>query len=215
MSCPKCGTIRDVELIEREENVTIQGREVVFRAHFYCCTTCGEEFEAPGQLDGNLSAAREAYARAYESPATSDLIALRGKYGASQKAFGLILGFGELTMNNYEQGAKPDSTNRLILKLAEHPVLFKAMYQLNSLRIGAIQRKRIETSDAFRSAVGWAGLESLAVALTPLQQSKVETCAAGNKCSILQQVAAYVNAACLQDQTHEAAFLSAGGSSPK
>jgi len=51
MSCPTCEAIRDVELIEREEQVTIKRREVSFVAHFYRCPTCGEEFEAPGQLD--------------------------------------------------------------------------------------------------------------------------------------------------------------------
>jgi hypothetical protein len=42
------------------------------------------------------------------------IVALRSRYGASQKAFELILGFGELTMNSFEQDAVPDSANRLL-----------------------------------------------------------------------------------------------------
>ena len=57
------------------------------------------------QLDANLEAAREAYARLYESPTAEDIIKLRSEYGASQKAFGLILGLGELTINSYEHGS--------------------------------------------------------------------------------------------------------------
>lgn len=77
LSCPHCGKTRDVEIIEREERVTIHGREVPFTARFSRCMICGEEFEAPGQLDANLAAAREAYARLYEAPKPEELVALR------------------------------------------------------------------------------------------------------------------------------------------
>ncbi|MGA2640521.1 MAG: type II TA system antitoxin MqsA family protein [Spirochaetia bacterium] len=155
--CPQCERVRHVVLIEREEIVTIKGREVRFNAQAYRCSQCGEQFEAAGQLDRNLDAAREAYARMYDSPTPAQLVALRSRYGASQKAFGLILGFGELTVNSYEQGALPDSANRLLLKLAENPAVFKAMYDLNSMRIGRLQRQRIESSVGFRSAQPWGG----------------------------------------------------------
>ena len=157
LSCPHCEVVRDVELVQHDEQVTIKGREITFKARFHRCLHCGTEFEMPGQLDANLDAAREAYSRLYEAPTPEQLVQLRSRYGASQKAFGLILGFGELTMNSYEQGASPDSTNRLLLKLAEKPVIFKAMYELQSSRIGALQRQRIEASEGFKSAQGWTG----------------------------------------------------------
>ncbi len=193
LSCPHCELVRDVESIQRVEHVTIKGRDVEFQAHFYRCTTCGELFETPAQLDANLNAAREAYARLYEAPSPEQLVALRSRYGASQKAFGLILGFGELTMNTYEQGAAPDSANRLLIKLADNPVIFKAMYAVNSARIGALQRRRIEESEGFRSALSWTGLEALADNLTSLQRVKIEKCADCYGQSILQQISIYVS----------------------
>jgi putative zinc finger/helix-turn-helix YgiT family protein len=199
MPCSHCGTIRNVELFGRDEKVTIKGREISFTAHFSRCTTCGDEVEAPGQLDANLDAAREAYARLYESPAPAALVALRSRYGASQKAFGSILGFGELTMNNYEKGAPPDTTNRLLIKLADDPSVFKAMYGLNKGKIGAIQRQRIESSEGFKSAMQWSGLETLSTALSSVQKEKIETCAERNGRSVPEQVAAYVGAASFQD----------------
>lgn len=87
-----------------------------------------------------------------ESPSPEALVSLRARYNASQKAFGAILGFGELTMNSYESGSTPDSTNRLLLKLAADPLIFKAMYEINSGKIGALQRKRIEDSEGYRAA---------------------------------------------------------------
>lgn len=199
MPCPRCGKTRDVETVEREEKVTIQGREVPFIARFTRCMTCGEEFEAPGQLDANLDAAREVYARLYEAPKPEELVALRTRYGASQKAFSIILGFGELTMNSYENGAIPDSTNRLLLKLAAKPYIFKEMYSINKNRIGAIQRRRIETSEGFRSAMRWDGLEALSASLTSLQREKIETCAEKSGLSVPEQIARYVGCASFQD----------------
>jgi putative zinc finger/helix-turn-helix YgiT family protein len=192
LSCPHCEQVRDVDLIQRDETVSIKGREVAFKAHLYRCATCGEEFETSAQLDINLNAAREAHDRIYEAPTAEQLVALRAKYGASQKAFGMILGFGELTMNSYEHGASPDSTNRMLLKLAERPLVFKVMYEINSMRIGALQRQRIEVSEGFKSARAWTGMEALAVMLTPLQRRKIEECADCYGKSILQTISTYV-----------------------
>jgi putative zinc finger/helix-turn-helix YgiT family protein len=199
LPCSRCSTTREVEVVEREEKASIKGREVTFIAHFSRCATCGEEFEAPGQLDANLSAAREAYARLYESPSSEALVALRAKYNAGQKAFGMILGFGELTMNTYEQGGSPDPTNRLLLKLADDPLGFKAMYDINKGRIGAIQRRRIEESAGYRAALSWYGLDALYRELTALQRTKVEECAERNSRTLSEQVAVYVGDASFRD----------------
>jgi transposase-like protein len=42
LSCPHCELVRDVELIERDETVSIKGRDVVFKAQRYRCMTCGD-----------------------------------------------------------------------------------------------------------------------------------------------------------------------------
>ena len=202
MACPRCEMNRDVEMFEREETVTISGRDVAYKAQLSRCTVCGEEFEAPGQLDANLCAAREVWSRLYESPAPTALVELRNKYGASQKAFGLVLGLGALTMNTYEQGAVPDSANRLLLKLAESPVFFKAMYSVNRQLIGAIQRKRIESSPGYRSADSWTGLEALAASLTATQRNNVEVCAERGQQSVLQQVVTYVSAGSFEEYSN-------------
>ncbi len=225
MSCPNCEALRDVEKISRDETLSIKGRAVTFRAEAYRCSLCGEEFETPSQLDSNLDAAREAYSRTYESFTPEQLVAVRARYGASQKAFGMILGFGELTMNSYEKGTLPDPPNRLLLKLAENPIHFRAMYQVNSSRIGALQRQRIESSEGYRSADSWQGLEALGAALTPIQREKIEACAARGGKSIVQQVIAWVSEASFVDysrlvnaavwsSTAESSFPSSEGSEP-
>jgi len=147
--CFSCEMERDFELIEQNETVTIKGRDVEFSASMYRCAVCGTDIETPEQLDANLLAAREAYSKQYETLSPDELVALRGAYNASQKAFGVLLGFGELTMNSYEKGNTPTSTNRLLLTLAADPYCFRKMYEINKSRIGATQRKRIESSPGF------------------------------------------------------------------
>ncbi|GAB1455846.1 hypothetical protein MASR2M48_11530 [Spirochaetota bacterium] len=199
LPCSRCGATRDMEIVEHVEQVTIKGKDVSFNAHYSRCLTCGDEFEAPGQLDSNLDAAREAYARLYEAPSPDALVSLRARYNASQKAFGTILGFGELTMNGYESGGTPDSTNRLLLKLAADPLTFKEMYTINSGKIGMTQRRRIEESTGYKAASLWDGLEALSRELTELQRIKVEECATQAGRTIPEQVARYVGDASFKD----------------
>lgn len=200
--CPRCAALRDMEMIERQDTATINGKPVEYTAHLSRCTVCGEVVIARGQLDSNLSTAREVYTRLYESPSPKALVALRAKYNASQKAFGIILGFGELTMNGYEQGGTPDSTNRVLLKIAENPICFRALYDINKTRIGAIQRRRIEESEGYREVVSWRGLEALSNVLTNDQKIKIEECAKQSQRTVSEQIAVYVSDVAFQDYSH-------------
>lgn len=141
-----------MEFIRSPQTVTIKGKVATFDAEYFKCTVCGTEIEEPGQLDRNLDAAREAYDRLYVTPSREALVALREKYGASQKAFSAVLGFSESTMNVYEQGGTPDSSNRLLLLLAQKPAVFKEMYDIIKDRIGMVQRRLIEASTGYREA---------------------------------------------------------------
>ena len=86
----------------------------------YECSNCHEIFDSAQMMDQNLLAAREAYELLESSVSPEKIILIRESYNASQKAFGLILGMGELTINSYEQGKSiPMSSNRLLLHLSE------------------------------------------------------------------------------------------------
>ena len=58
----------------------------------------------------------------------------------------MILGMGELTINKYEQGEKPSSSNRMLLLLSDDPACFYKMYEINKYKIGALQKEKIEHS---------------------------------------------------------------------
>ena len=138
----------------------LKGRTVNYQAVHYRCANCHEVFDTPQMMDQNLIAAREAYDLLENSVTPEKIISIRESYNASQKAFGLILGMGELTINSYEQGKSiPMSSNRLLLHLSENPLIFFEMYERNKNKIGEIQREKIESSQAFKKCNKWGGLE--------------------------------------------------------
>lgn len=161
-SCPYCEAIHEVRKIKRTESIEFKGKNVSYQAVHYECCNCHEIFDSAQLMDENLIAAREAYELLEESVSPAKIIAIRESYNASQKAFGLILGMGELTINSYEQGKSiPVSSNRLLLHLSENPLIFFEMYERNKNKIGAIQRERIESSEAFKNYQKSGGLENL------------------------------------------------------
>lgn len=190
--CPLCGRIAKMEPVSLQQEAEIKGKLVRFTSPALKCSLCGNEMFTPEQMDESLRASREAYERQYASPSPDELIALRERYGASQKAFSLLLGFGELTMNSYERGSIPDSTNRLLIKLAENPVCFKEMYRINKDKIGLTQRRRIEASEGFRSASSWASLPGLTGNLSGIEMHKIDMCAYVSGVTVVDKVSEYV-----------------------
>lgn len=175
MSCPYCEAIHDVKEVSRKESIVIKGKTVTYKAIHYECSNCHEIFDSAEMMDQNLLAAREAYELLENSVSPEKIISIRESYNASQKAFGLILGMGELTINSYEQGKSiPMSSNRLLLHLSENPLIFFEMYERNKNKIGAIQRERIESSQAFKNCNKWGGLENLYNHLSETEREVIE-----------------------------------------
>lgn len=146
MSCPDCEKITNVSEIKKETNVVINGKKVSFLAPMLKCSICGCEFQTMEQLEESLKIGKETAEKAENDLTPEKIIAIREKYNASQKAFAIILGMGELTINKYEQGEKPSSSNRMLLLLSEDPACFYKMYEINKYKIGAIQKEKIEHS---------------------------------------------------------------------
>lgn len=175
MSCPYCESVYDVKEVKSEERITFKEKLVSYIAVHYKCCNCHKIFETAEMMDANLLAVREAYENQYESVTPEKIIATREKYNASQKAFSLILGMGELTINSYEQEKSiPNSSNKLILQLAENPLIFFEMYERNKNKIGAIQRDRIESSLAYINCKKIGSLEKLYLYLSDLDGKFLE-----------------------------------------
>lgn len=174
-SCPYCESVQDVKEIKQKETIEYKGKIVSYDAIHYECCHCHDIFDSTEMMNANLSSVKDAFDLQYNSISANEIIKIREKYNASQKAFSLILGMGELTINSYEQEKSiPNSTNKLLIKLAENPLIFFEMYEQNKSKIGAIQRERIESSECFINCQRWGGLENLYKNLSENQRECVE-----------------------------------------
>ncbi|GAB1483187.1 DUF4065 domain-containing protein [Treponema sp.] len=145
-ACPNCEAVRPVEYGIRKESIPVRGIDIEIDAEYTRCTVCGEDFANAALMERVLQAAYDVYRKTYGVLSPIEIIALRKKYGASQKAFGLILGLGELTINSYESGSLPTDANNNLLKLSRHPASFIELFESNKGKIGPTQRKRIEAA---------------------------------------------------------------------
>lgn len=174
-SCPYCESVQDVQEVKQQENLKYKGKNVSYEAIHYECCNCHELFDSPEMMDANLLAVKEAFDLQYNFLPPKEIIAIREKYNASQKAFGLILGMGELTINSYEQEKSiPSPSNKLLIALADNPLIFFEMYEQNKSKIGAIQRERIESSECFVNCKRWGGLEELYNRLSCAERKTIE-----------------------------------------
>lgn len=149
--CPYCGNNTKIEIIEKTDKMTLCNREISFKSHFYYCPVCKRDFQTMEQMDESLVLAQNAYEEQYKNYNVDKLVAIRQKYNVSQKTFGAILGFGELTINSYEHGKVPSSTNRMLLALSEDSYCFYKMYEINKNKLSSLQRKKIEENEGFQT----------------------------------------------------------------
>lgn len=147
--CEKCNEMRECSVIETTDTSVVKGKVVKYRSEYMKCSVCGCLFQTPEQLDNSLLSARIAYDNLNISVLPMDIIKIREKYNASQKAFGVLLGMGELTINSYEQGKIPSSAHRTLLELSKNPYCFYEMYNLNKDKISNLQRKKICKNEFF------------------------------------------------------------------
>ena len=74
----------------------------------------------------------------------NEIRAIRRRYGAGQKPFGLILGLGEGTIATYERGELPTSAHSSFIRLMADKRTFRSLYVERRELIGPTQQRRID-----------------------------------------------------------------------
>lgn len=144
--CPYCEAERSVRIIHRSETVHIRKDDILIEAEFSVCTECGNEFATLEQMDANLSNAREQYRAHHSIIRPEEIVAIRRKYDISQKAFGKILGIGELTINSYEKGILPSGAHNSLIRLASLPENFVRLYSIHRTELSDLQQRKIDSA---------------------------------------------------------------------
>ncbi|WP_434133412.1 DUF4065 domain-containing protein [Sporomusa sphaeroides] len=115
--CPHSKTL----LITKEESYIVKGEEITIEAQVMTCEECGEEIFAAKYDDNNLKKAYDIYRKNHNLVGAETIVQLRQKYQLSQRAFAVLIGCTQATINRYENGAIPDPAYNALIRLMEKP----------------------------------------------------------------------------------------------
>ena len=120
--CPECGEITEWEETTKKEDFNIKGEIIQINATFLRCPRCNSEYEDLNfPFDPNVLAYDE-YRRRKGMVFPSQIVAYRKKYDLTQKELSVLLGFGDITLSRYENGALQDEAHDQLLKFVLDPL---------------------------------------------------------------------------------------------
>lgn len=114
--CPYCMEKHDVQIVEVEEKCTFKGELIEFIATYEYCSNSKEYWETEEMLSANDIALKDAYKTKVGLLTSSEIRAIREKYGMSQNDFSNILGFGGKTITRYENHYVQEKTHDNMIK---------------------------------------------------------------------------------------------------
>jgi putative zinc finger/helix-turn-helix YgiT family protein len=143
--CPICEDKREIKIVKKSEKSNIRGRTIKADSIYSVCTHCGNEFSSPGQMDTSLTNAYNEYRKLEKVIFPDEIVRIRKKYGASQKAFAKILDLGELAINSLELGSLPPQSMSDLIRLMDKPGNFSRLFYKNKKHLSLTQVKKIES----------------------------------------------------------------------
>jgi putative zinc finger/helix-turn-helix YgiT family protein len=147
------------ELELRKEVFQVRGEDIEVESEVAVCHDCGEELSVEELDDITLDRAFAEYRRRHNLLSPEEIVALRKKYGLSQRALSLLLGWGEITLHRYETGSLQDPAHDAQLRMAADPRNLRPLLAVNGHRLTARQRTKLEASLAGTQAAGFDDIE--------------------------------------------------------
>ena len=123
--CPCCMEQHEVQTVKFKDHTIFKGVDVSFENISLYCSLADECFEEDKMISDNDVAVKDAYRKQTGLLTSSDIIALRDKYGITQSDLCLLLGWGGKTISRYEGHQVQDAAHDMVLKkLGEDPEWF-------------------------------------------------------------------------------------------
>ena len=145
--CEKCDTTLDKEETFVETHVEsgcVRGEEISVEMPVRICTACHTVLN-DNALDNAIDIAIfDVYRERHNIIFPAEIIALREKYGLSQKNLALLLGLGEITVHRYEGGALAEVAPSKLLRLMGNPANMRAMLDESGDVLSAKLRAKLE-----------------------------------------------------------------------
>lgn len=143
--CPECWEEVDAEYVVRHEAVDIRGVVVEADIEHLICPQCGDSIGWAPLVDEGLEKLYRAYREKVGIMQPEAIVALRKRYGFSQRVFAAILDIGVASLQRYERGClATDSHAQLLNNARDARFLRKCLEQGARKLTDAERAKAIE-----------------------------------------------------------------------
>jgi len=135
---------REVRVESRRETLSVRGTEIEIDSRVAVCMKCGEDVWDDQFADETLAAAFAEYRRQHHLLSPEEMARVRAQWGLGQRAFSLLLGWGEITLHRYEAGSLQDAAHDAQMKMAASPENVRIFLAANGDRLTPRQRAALE-----------------------------------------------------------------------
>ena len=142
--CPSCEEFTDVKLETRKQVFNVRGEPIEIEGEVAICQKCGSNIFDEERDSRTLERAYSAYREKHKLLAPDEIRTTREKYGLSQRALSRLLGWGEITIHRYENGAIQDKVHNSTLRLIEDPQNMKKIFEANRSKVPPYAAARLE-----------------------------------------------------------------------
>jgi len=143
--CPNCEEYTDVTLGVEKEVYNVRGEPIEIEAEVAICQKCGVKIFDEERDSRNLEKAYSHYRGKNNLLPPDEIRKIREKYGLSQRALSRLLGWGEITIHRYENGAIQDNAHDKLLRLIEDPENMQKLFEANWNKLPSYKAARLET----------------------------------------------------------------------
>lgn len=140
--CMECGKAVEASVETVRETVDVRGLPITDSFEYAVCPVCGNRIPEPVLVDRNFEKMYAAYREARNIPQPDEIVALRRRYGFSQRVLAAILGIGVASVQRYEGGALPSESHAELLRQARDPQVLRERLRSGAPRLGDRDRER-------------------------------------------------------------------------
>jgi len=142
--CPNCEEYTEATLGVDKEVYNVRGEPIEIEAEVAVCQKCGEKIFDEERDSRNLEKAYSQYRQIHKLLSPYEIRAIREKYGLSQRALSRLLGWGEITIHRYENGAIQDNVHDSTLRFIEDPQNMQKLFESNRNKLPSYTAARLE-----------------------------------------------------------------------
>lgn len=139
--CTECERQVKATIEEIRETIDVRGCAVTDDFEYAVCPYCESRIPEPVLVDRNFAKMYGAYREAAGIPQPDEIVALRRRYGFSQRVFAAVLGIGVASVQRYEGGALPSESHAELLRRARDRRFLLERLR-GALRLSAQERER-------------------------------------------------------------------------